>query len=245
MDKDTLEIVETKIPITDDMDKDIGTFAILPHGDEIWAIPPYSTIIRRWNPKTNEVKSYDKLPEDFKCDKEKYPFDNIVFYKNRAYISPGFGNMYLVMDIDTGEIEQWNPPECVSQKMCGKNEYYATDRMGGFLYDADENGNCLIWSASDRRLFSINLETKDSKEIKIKFDINVIRRQEQGFDKISYNVVYGCFENVFNSLDNLINGNIVGNQYNKEKQIEAYKAINASPNGDCGEKVYRYLESLL
>jgi hypothetical protein len=245
IDIDTLEITKTMIPITVGIEKNSGISAFIPYGDEIWILPTYGYAIRRWNPKTYETRVYTNPPSEFKCKDLIYPYGNIVFYKDKALISPELGNMYLCLDINTGDMKQWNPPACISQEMYVDKGYYKSLGMGGFPYWADEDGNCLIWTTSNRRLYNINLETEEISEVEIKFDLNDLCQLERGFGKISNGMVYGCIENVFNSLDNLINGKIIGNQYNKEKQIEAYKAINASPNGDCGEKVYRYLVSLL
>ena len=62
------------------------------------------------------------------------------------------------------------------------------------------------------------------------------------FGNQARNLTYMCFENEFNTLVDFINGTIHGNKHSVEEQLEAYKKINASPAGGCGEKVYEYLK---
>lgn len=48
-------------------------------------------------------------------------------------------------------------------------------------------------------------------------------------------------EDVFNSIVDELAGSIHGHAFDKQKQIQEYLQVNASPDGDCGEKVYQYI----
>ena len=45
----------------------------------------------------------------------------------------------------------------------------------------------------------------------------------------------------FNSLEDLLEGNISGNAFHRERQLRAYGRIAANNDGTCGEKVHRFL----
>jgi hypothetical protein len=55
--------------------------------------------------------------------------------------------------------------------------------------------------------------------------------------------MYCCNENVFNSVENLITDSIHGGRFDGDTQIKAYSTINASMDGNCGERVYNFLKS--
>jgi hypothetical protein len=100
-----------------------------------------------------------------------------------------------------------------------------------------------FYYAPERKTYDIDLDTKQISLVDMEYDYNDVVDNICGFSLDSDWSMYNCHENAFNSLDDLINNNITGNQHSRERQIEAYMAINASPGGDCGEKVYRYLNN--
>jgi len=83
------------------------------------------------------------------------------------------------------------------------------------------------------------------KEVDVVFDVEELRRHEPGFAENSEWMRYCCMENSFNSLKDFIEGNITGNQFDKERQLAAFAEINASVDGDCGGKVYRHVAGKL
>lgn len=44
----------------------LGTQGMIADGDELWLLPSNGMTITRWNPKTERVKEYGKLPQGFK-----------------------------------------------------------------------------------------------------------------------------------------------------------------------------------
>lgn len=54
----------------------------------------------------------------------------------------------------------------------GKNGYFPTEGMGGIIYTWEMLGkpDCRIWYAPERKLYDINLITKEYKEVEIEFD---------------------------------------------------------------------------
>ena len=54
---------------------------------------------------------------------------------------------------------------------------------------------------------------------------------------------YACAESVFNSLDRFLDGATLGECFDKEKQLEAYREIAVNSDGSCGKKVYEYIKA--
>ena len=87
--------------------------------------------------------------------------------------------------------------------------------------------------------YALERDAGTCREIPITFDKEEIMSMAQGFHRDSQWMPYCCYEDVFNSLEDIASGNIHGPAFEREKQLEAYRTVNASPEGDCGEKVYR------
>lgn len=249
MDFDTLEKRVCNIKC----DSNVGIQNAVVEDDNMWLLPIEGMTIIKWNPITGETKEYNDVPEKFKSIRwpfeeecEEYPYGNIVFYKKNdrknAIISPGWGNMYLSLDIESGEMEEWKPP--VGTENRGKNGYFQSSGMGGFIITKEQVGkpDCRIWYAPERKLYDINLITKEYKEVEIEFDYNDLLEHEPGFMPESEGMQYCLWENAFNSLENLLDGQITGNQFDKEKQLESFSRVNANTDGTCGKNVYEFLK---
>ena len=231
----------------------IQSFCLGSYKDEIWLMPMKGRTITRWNSKTGDVREYSSVPEGFKAVKwpfeyecEDHPFGNIVFFEENgrtaAIVSPSWGNMYFSLDIETGETEEWKPP--MGTKTRGKNEYFPTGGMGGFIFTWEHLGktDCRIWYAPERKLYDINLITKEYKEVEIEFDYDDLLEHEPGFMAESEGMQYCLWENAFNSLKDFLDGHITGNQFDKEKQLQSFARINANTDGTCGKNVYEFLK---
>lgn len=230
----------------------LGTQGVVTEGDNLWLLPLNGMTLTCWNPKTGNVREYSELPLNFKSIKwpyenecEERPFGNIAFSqeggKENIIISPSWGNMYVSLDRETGKMEEWKPP--LEFKSRGKNGYFAAGGMGGFVITYPQLGkaDCRIWYASERRLYDINIDTKKCKEVEINFDFEELKAHEPGFMEESEWMQYCLNENAFNSLKDLLDGSITGNQFDKERQIRAFSQININTNGTCGENVYRFV----
>lgn len=231
----------------------LGIQSLVTYGDEIWMLPMKGRTITCWNPKTGTVREYSSVPENFKVTKwpfeyecEEHPFGSIVFFeekgKTASIVSPNWGNMYFSLDIETGVTEEWKPPMGTDNR--GKNGYFLAGGMGGIIYTWEQLGkpDCRIWYAPERKLYDINLITKEYKEVEIEFDYNDLLEHEPGFMPESEGMQYCLWENAFNSLENLLDGQITGNQFDKEKQLESFSRVNANTDGTCGKNVYEFLK---
>ena len=225
-------------------------------GEELWLVPIKGTTIICWNFQTGESREYSGVPETFRALKwpyesetDEYALGSIAIFgkkgegeKEKIIITPNRGNMYLELDRDTGKIKEWKLP--IGCEMRGKNGYFLTDGMGGFVIAWQQVGkpDCRVWYAPERKLYDINVFTKEYKEVEIEFDYEDLNAHEPGFMEESEWMQYSLGENAFNSLKDFLDGKITGNQYDREKQLEAFSKINANTDGTCGKTIYEYIK---
>lgn len=230
-----------------------GTQGIVSEGDNLWLLPLNGMTLACWNPKTGYLREYNDVPADFRSIRWPYefecrerPFGNMAFSqedgKDNIIISPSWGNMYLSLDRETGRMEKWNPP--LPFKNRGKNGYFTAGGMGGFVITYPQRGkaDCRIWYAPERKLYDINIDTKAYKEVVIEFDCQELREHEPGFMEESEWLQYCLGENAFNSLKDLLDDNITGNSFDRERQLKAFSKINANTEGTCGRNVYNFVK---
>ncbi len=215
----------------------------------LWLIPWSDTIVTQWNLETDEVKNYDIRLEGMTAVHRRYKTEceinvlgSIGFYDENIIISPNWGNKFVELNTNTGEVREWYPPFEI--RMQDKNKYYPNWGMGFFTRDMFD-GSYRYFYAPERKIYDIDLKTKKVKEVEVLFDKEEVLNHAPGFSKWSEWTQYICVEDVFNSLEDLLNNNIHGNQFDKEKQIQLYATVNASVDGDCGKKVYRFLSEKL
>lgn len=228
----------------------LGTQSIIQSGEDLWLLPYNGMTITCWNPETGKVKEYGDVPQDFKSVKwpyevecEEHPFGNIAFSKEgdkeNIVISPNWGNMYLTLDRETGKMEKWEPP--ISFKNRGKNGYFAATNMGGFCITFPQMGkaDCRIWYSPERKLYDININTKEYQEVEMDFDYEQLKERESGYMEDSEWLPYCLHESSFNSLVDLLEGHITGKPFDRERQIKAFSKINANTSGTCGEQIHK------
>lgn len=224
-----------------------GCFNMMPEGDYIWLLPYEGTVITRWNPETGEVREYADLPENFQCENQangqvcrERPFSWGAVYQEQVILSPGQGNMFIRLNQETGDMEEWKPPVTLEKDI--KNSYFASGAgVGLFLYRTDSlgEGTYRFYHRAARRLYDIRITTGEWEEIPIQFEKKDIYAHESGFCINSEHLQYVCMENAINSLEDLLNGNIKGNQYDKQKQLASWKSVVADTEGTCGRKIHQ------
>lgn len=224
----------------------------LPNDKNIWLLPYSGTAITRWNPRTEEIQEYLISLEGFVCHHVVYghecmdrPFSNAVFYKDDVYLSPCWGNKYVRLNKNTGEVTEWIPP--VSESEGGKNGYFNVWANGylGCIMKKTEIESYYLFSFHDRKLYKVDFKTDECQEIEIRFDLTELYEHEPGFQEQSQWVQYACLENAFNSLPDFLNGNVTGNGFDKERQLTAYHQVSANTDGTCGEKIHQFVRQKL
>jgi len=249
MDMDTIEARRLSSKTT----CNLGTMTIVPDGEELWLLPMDGMTLSCWNPKTGQVKEYNDLPEGFQSIKwpydipcEKRPFGNVVVSrddgKETIVISPYWGNMCLSLDRQTGKMEEWRPPIEFTNR--GKNGYFLSTGTGGFVPEPLRQGKAdrRIWHMPERKLYEVNIETKECREAEIEFAYEDIVAHEPGFAEESEWMQYCLKEDALHSLKDFLDGNIIGNPFDRERQLKAFSKINANAGGTCGKNVYEFVK---
>lgn len=225
-----------------------GCACIISEGEELWLLPYNGTTIVRWNPESGEVREYGDVPDGLLCkhpvlgyEIKVSPFGIPAFQGRYVYFPPCFGNMYVRLDQETGQMHEWVPS--FEQPKQVKNEYYRCAARAHFVRTSEkEDGHKVIFSVYDRKMYDVNLVTGENGEILLNFDEEELAQQEPGFCEQSEWLQYACPENAFNSLSDFLSGNITGNCFDRERQIRGYSTIAVNHDGTCGEKVYQYMK---
>lgn len=236
MDIESGEIQIVELPIK----SRCGGFALSEYRNEIWIMPYEGKEIVRWNLLTGKVREYSDYPEEFSCinsiDGCEGPAFNLpAFYGEYVYLAPGWANMYLKLNIHTGEFSRWQP-SFDKNKFINERYTFLPQQTDG------ETNGFRLYSYTRRKLYAIdNMETFVCKEKIIQFDKEELMRHEPGFSKYSVALQYACVENCFNSLGRFLDEEIVGGQFNRAQQLSVYSAIASNHDGSCGQKVHEYI----
>lgn len=231
-----------------------GIQSFIPDGDNLWLMPLKGMSITKWNPRNGTVKEYGNLPEEFKSVKlypcrmecNERPFGNLAICregeKEFIVIAPCQGNMYVLLDPESGEMKKWEPPMPLTDQ--GKNVYYPSGSIGCFVVYPEQVGTarCQIWHVTERKLYDINMITREYKEAEVGYDYCDLMEHEPGFMERSEWMTYCLNENVFNSLKDLLDDHITGNTFDRNKQKQAFMKINANTDGSCGKNIHTFIK---
>ena len=99
-----------------------------------------------------------------------------------------------------------------------------------------------IFDAAERKLYDVNIDTKEFREVEIAFDYSDVREHESGFAEQTVQMPYALYESAFNSLKDFLDNNITGNPFNRERQLKAFAKMNVNMDGTSGKKVYDYVK---
>ena len=222
-------------------------------GEKMWIMPYTGNTLICWNPADGSTMEYACKVEGFECFNPilgykcgDRPFGCCAFYNDYVYVTPYWGNEYIRINRQNGEIVKWCPPfERTSNAV---NGYFFAGSESTFIYSVDGKSTGSVWrlfSIYDRRLYDVNFETNEYKEIPVEFNLDELKEKTDGFSECSEWVMYACVEDAFNSLPDFLDGNITGNQFDKDRQFKAYSQITANYDGTCGAKVYDFMREKL
>lgn len=237
--------------LTTGVNNNAGCISLTSDGVNLWFMPFSGKNITCWNPMNGNVREYVDFPEELKCrhihlgfECMERPFSRPTFVGDYVYLAPYWSNMYIKLNRITGESTEWKPPFKTLDKI--KNGYYASWGESWFLDRAEEvNKHYNLFSLYDRKLYHVNLETGSYEEINVEFNVGELKANEPGFSKNSEWPQYCCEETAFNSITSFLEGNVVGNPFNREEQILAYREIIANNDGTCGEQIHEFIKERL
>lgn len=225
-----------------------GCHWMIEYMNQIWILPYEGKTIVRWNPQTDETREYAGFPNEFTCfdpranrECEERPFRSAAFYGDHLYLTPKWANMYLCLNIRTGQFTRWNPFFKDKEERTEENEMIWDDFF--FPQYQAEDGKVKIYSNVNKRLYLVNMKTNECEEIKMQFNMRELEEHEQKFGEYSETLKYVCCETAFNSLGRFLDGTIVKKSFNEKKQLEIYRKAAANSDGSCGRKVYEYIKA--
>lgn len=230
-----------------------GCAFMLADGEELWLLPYEGYIVTRWNPESGEVREYDCKKDGFRCQHPIFgyecdtaPFGWPAVTQEALYLPPCWGNRYLCLDKDSGEIRVWDLPGGVNPKR--KNGYYSPVGERTTFLQAEgnrEETRSQLYTYADLRLYDIDLQIGEWREVSIGFLPEELQRQETGFEKISEWSMYAARENAFNTLPDFLNGTLSGCPYEKTRARQEFAKITANSDGTCGAKTYEFIRNKL
>ena len=230
-----------------------GYISMVEKNNSIWMLPYRGQTILEWNPKTGDIKEYTGFPTGFECIHPVYktltnerPLGGRAFVGNTIYFTRNWGNMDIKLDTETGVFSEWDVPIPNRENMeADSKEYFYTTEKYGLIWSIEEKDRYKLFYYPKRKLYDFDIERNELNEIDIKFNLEELKKHEDGFNDCSQWLKYCCYENAFNSLKDFLDGNITGKQYNKEKQLESYGEIAANNEGNCGQKVHKFIKSVV
>ena len=172
------------------------------------------------------------------------PFSSAAFTRDKVILAPCWGNMLLAVDRQTGAAEEWPLPAPIRQNRRERNGYWMYGMNGLFLPDGGDM-KYRYFDCGERRLYQLDFATGNCREWEISIDPEEARQHAPGFNHIASWMRYGCEEGVFNTLPSFLRGKICGPAFDREKQLADFREVNASADGDCGQKVIQFVSARL
>ena len=226
-----------------------GYISMIEKNGSIWMLPYKGQTILEWNPKTGDIREYTGFPEGFECvhpiyktPTDEYPLGSWALVEDTIYFTRNWGNMDIKLDRKTGVFSRWDVPVPNKESMAATSkEYFYTTGKYSFIRSIEDAYK--LFYHPERKLYDFDIQANMLNEIELKFDTDELKQHEDGFNDWSQWLRYCCCENAFNSLKDFLDGNIIGNQFDREKQIQSYKEILANSNGNCGQKVHEFIKN--
>ncbi len=242
------ESLEVQI-LTTGVENQGGCAFMIPRGEEVWMLPIDGKKVVCWKPASGEAKEYEIDIEELKCYRKPHgfewnvrPFSGAMFAGNKVILSPYWANMFVCLDIETGKAEEWIPGrEFVKNEKTG----YLTSRFIGKFLPQIKPDECMYYSETRRRLYKVDAESGQFKEIEITYNVDELRDHEPGFSRHSQWLQYCAMENAFHTLPDFLDGKVCGKPFDKEAQIEAFRTVAAGGDGKTGERIHHFIKKQL
>ena len=215
-----------------------------------WLLPEAGTVVKRWNEDTDEITEFDLYLDGmesrdpytgYRTQKKYFAF--AAFAKSYALFAPCYGNKFVKLKWEMEQVEEWVPLQCVESEQA--NCYFQSTCIGRFYREGEAGSKYLFYYEQQKRTYSIDLEMGSIKEKVYIFNEDEVRAHTCGFATQSQRMRYGCCEDAFHTLKDFLEGTLPGEAFSSKKQLEEFANINASIHGDCGKKVYEFINTHL
>ncbi len=225
-------------------EKDAGCMAMIPDGENIWMLPIEGKTVKCWNPIKGSVIEYDSVPDGFCCkhmpigyECDLRPYSSAIVTEKEVVLAPYWGNMFVKIDKSTGEVVRWETQLLI---MSSHNSGYALAMYEGKF--EENGGRCLYYSKTENRLYEVDIQTGNAKEVEFVYDEVEWKEHEPGFSPYSQWLRYCAVENATHTLPDFLTGKQRGNAFDKESQVEAFRAVASHGDGKTGERVYEFVK---
>lgn len=229
-----------------------GFININSDGDNLWLLPLIGNKVLKANIEQASLREFI-VPEEIYSinpymhykDKERL-FSSIVFHGNKAYCAPNWGNEFVVIDNDEGTAKIWKTPVALENHQKDKS-YYSTDApkaVWGYYPIDNNNSKRRLYSYTEAKWYYVDLSTEafaESVDLNNMLSKNEAKKADKGFSALSTGLRYACNETAFNSLEKLLDGEIIGGKHDVNVQKMLYNDLAANNDGTCGEKVHAFI----
>lgn len=240
------ERLETKTITTGSTIKS-GWMTMIPYENEICMLPYLGAEVIFWNPECLRTVKYDAMVEGLCCHNRNTGYECMerafsvpAVWSNKMILPPCWANFFVAIDMQTGKAEKWETPFEVKSEI---NEYFQYFYTAQFFQRTETlgDGTFRLDFRPERKIYDVNIEKNEYKEIVIGFNKEELLNNQPGFELERDGVQYCCHETVLHSLKDFLDGTVIGNKFNKEIQLQAYGTIFENYDGSCGEKVHQFV----
>lgn len=231
-----------------------GCGALIPDGEELWLLPYDGYTITRWNPESGEMREYDCRIDGLECRHPVHgyvcdtaPFGRPAITEKYLYLPPCWGDLYLRLDKETGEVCVWEPlRDLEGNKM---SCYYSPAGKSATVFGQEQGllaERRKLFTYSDKKLYDINLCTGEWQEQSLVFQTEDLQKFAVGFERAcEWNQYAACEEDAFHTLTDFLQGTLPGKAFDQERANREFAQIAANSDGSCGEKVYTFIRNRL
>lgn len=223
------------ISITDiDINEEICGHYINPDNPNIsWLILNKRKVVVRYDRQTGEKKEIIIGENNAEKSKGYFMFSQPFEYKGKIIIPPlGLKECYVLnprdLSVKEFEISPILSAEGKEVLFDGWNEKLLLD-IDGVIYLKDCKENIFY------KLVNGQFVEKKTKVLGDEY-----KTISEPFKANTISLPYCCEENVLLPLEEIISSTI--NYHDEKIQIKSFEAVNASPDGDCGLKIYEFLK---
>lgn len=214
-----------------------------------WLLPSEGTMVRRWNEDTGETMEFNLYLDGMEAwnpymenrTSQNY-FSSVAFGKDCAVFAPYFGNKFVKLDLKKQCIEEWFPPFDEDKNNA---DYCLSAAAGMFFKEKGFSNQYMLYCGGDRKTYRIDLKSEKVEEVQSMFLLVELYENVHGFAPQSQWMRYCCYEDAFHTLKDFLEGTLPGEAFSSKKQLEEFANINASIHGDCGKKVYEFINTHL
>jgi hypothetical protein len=146
--------------------------------------------------------------------------------------------MFVKLNKNTGEMVEWNLP--VQFTYLPYNGYL-NNRGHAEVLNGNRDKEIFVISYDNNSIYQIDLEINKCVKIDIEVNLETLQNSILGFGIATKWFGYSCLESAFNTLKDFLDGNITGNSFNKEEQLENYASVATNLDGTCGKKVNEFI----